>query len=268
MKKFIALGFGCLLAQGAMAQDEVIKVLPALPEGCEDQIANNGLYCSANVITSNKTTVTFATIVSKDALPTVDAILARYASFDRWPEFADVSQEKVIEFARGGSKALSDLTNADGTITKRHVYEYSLKIQGIPFLKQAVKGTTYNTIVSAYEGALASLEFEARANAADASEVAPKGLKSQVGSIHALACDPEILAACDENKWLLVYETTVQPEVSFAMSIAANTVTAGIEDLLIGMLDESIVDPIVIPPVVTPVVTPVEEAPVEAPSAI
>lgn len=273
MKKFIALGFGCLLAQGAFAQDNaaVKKVVPALPEACEDQIADNGLYCSSRSIEGNKTTVTFAAVVSKSSFPTVadttddllvaNALLTRYSDFTRWPEFASVSPEKVIEFNKGGSKALTPIENADGTVTLRHVYDYQLKIQGIPLLKQAVKGTTYNTVVDPYEGAVASLVFEAQLKANASDEVAPKGLKSQVGSIHAIKCDAEVLSVCDETKLLLVYETTVQPDVSFAMGIAADTVTAGIEDLLIGMLDESIVDPVV--------EAPAAEVPaVEAPAAL
>ncbi len=261
MKKFIGLGLGALLAQGAFAQADVkvpAKVLPELPASCDDLIASNGLYCSGNTISGNKASVTFAAVVSKEIFPTVDAILARYNSFDRWPEFADVSPQKVIEFTRGGSKALTDVVNEDGTVTKRQTYEYKLKIQGIPLLKQDVRGTSYTNIVTAYEGALASLEFAAQATPALAGEVSPKGFKSQVGSIHALECDANVLSVCDEGKWLLVYTTTVQPDVSFAMGIAANTVTAGIEDLLVGMLDESVVDPVVETPVEAPIETPVE----------
>ncbi len=244
MKKLIALGFGCLVAQGAMAQTApALKAVPALPAACEDQISDNGLYCSGRVITGNKTSVTFAAVVSKDAFPTVDTIIARYTNFARWPEYAAASPQKVIEFGKPGSIALAPVKNADGSVTERHVYDYQLKIQGIPLLKQAVKGTTYDTILAApVSGALASLTFAAQLNPVDPKESAPKGLKSQTGSIHALACDAAVLSVCDDSKWLLVYETTVQPDVSFAMDIAANTVTAGIEDLLVGMLDESIVD--------------------------
>lgn len=246
MKKFLALSVAGLLAQGAMAQATAVKVLPALPEACEDQIADNGLYCSGNVITGAKTTVTFAAVVSKEAFPTVESILARYNSFERWTEFAAASPAKVIEFSKGGSLPLAPVENEDGTTTLRHKYAYQLKIQGIPLLKQSVAGVTYNTVLATpYEGALASLEFSAKTGTVLADEVAPKGLKSQVGSIHAVTCDATVLSVCDESKWLLVYETTVQPDVSFAMTIAANTVTAGIEDLLVGMLDESIVDPVV-----------------------
>ncbi len=241
MKKFIALIFASFLAQGTFAQS-VVKTVPVLPQGCGDQISSNGLYCSARVITGDKTTVTFAAVVSKDAFPTVESILARYTNFPRWPEYAATSPDTVIEFKRAGSVALEPLTSADGVVTMRHVYDYSLKIQGIPLLKQSVRGITYNTIVAPYKGALASLEFVAQTTAVPGFQEKPKGLKSQTGSIHALTCDPKILAVCDDTKWLLVYQTTVQPDVSFAMTIAANTVTAGIEDLLIGMLDESIVD--------------------------
>lgn len=252
MKKIIALGFGALLSQGAFAQAAAV---PALPEGCEDQIIDNGLYCSGNVLDGNKAIVTFAAIVNKDAIIAgatddklvADALLTRYSDFSRWPEFAANSPQKVIEFGKDGSKALVPVENEDGTSTLRHVYDYQLKIQGIPLLKQAVKGTTYNTVVAAYEGAVASLDFAAQSQANSSDEVAPKGLKSQTGSIHALACDPAALAVCDETKLLLIYTTTVQPDVSFAMGIAANTVAAGVEDLLIGMLDESVVDPVVTP---------------------
>lgn len=238
MKKFIALGFGCLLAQGALAQDAEEKVLPSIPADCADQIADNGLYCSTNSIDGNEVTVTFAAVVSKEAFPAVENILSRYTSFARWPEFAAASPQKVIEFSKNGSAAGGETTESEVGTVYTHAYDYSLKIQGIPLLKQAVKGTTTNTILTAaYPGAEGSLEFAAGAGA--------KGLKSQVGSIHALVCDADALEVCDESKWLLIYQTTVQPEVSFAMGIAANTVTAGIEDLLVGMLDESIVDPVV-----------------------
>jgi len=216
------------------------KTVPVLPKGCESQISSNGLYCSARVVTGDKATVTFAAVVSRDSFPTVDSILDRYTNFARWSEYAKTSPNTVIEFKQGGSVALEPITNAAGVETLRHVYDYSLKIQGIPLLKQSVRGITYNTIVTPYSGALASLEFAAQTAPVPGFQEKPKGLKSQTGSIHAVVCDPTVLEVCDDSKWLLVYETTVQPDVSFAMNIAANTVTAGIEDLLVGMLDESI----------------------------
>lgn len=244
MKKFLALGFGCLLTQGAMAQDSVppaaAKSLPALPTGCADQIANNGLYCSSNVVAGDRITVTFAAIVSKETFPTVDSVLARYTNFARWPEFAAASPQKVIEFKTGGSLALDPLATGE----LRDSYAYSLKVQGIPLLKQDVVGLSYNTLLDTpYAGALASLEFRAITDGSDADFTGTaKGVKSQVGSIHAVACDAAVLDVCDETKMLLVYTTTVQPDISLAMTIAANTISAGIEDLLVGMLDESIVD--------------------------
>ncbi len=237
MKKFIALSFSCFLAQGAMAQE---KMVPAFPEGCSDQIDANGLYCSGRTIDGAKATVTFVAVASKNTFPTVDSLIARYTSFGEWPAYANKSASKVLEFkAVGGSTSLPDLVDpVDGLVIKRQAYDYSLKIQGIPLLKQPVAGTTYNKIVTPFAGALASLEFVAQTAPSLAGEIQPKGMKSQVGSVHVLECDSAKVAICDENQWMLVYETTAQPDVSFAMNIAANTVTAGIEDLLIGLLAE------------------------------
>lgn len=235
MKKILALGFGLALSQSAFGQ---AKVLPSLPEGCIDQIAENGLYCNSNSISGDKVTVTFAAVVSKETFPDVDSLLNRYLDFANWPKFVENSPQKVIEFKSGGSKLLDTIVDADGsTKIYRHVYDYNMKIQGIPLLKQAVNGITYNKIVTPYEGALASLEFEAQTQPVPGFAQKPKGVKSQIGTLHALECKD--LEVCDDTKWLLVYQTVAQPDISFAMNIAANTVSAGIEDLLVGLLDVS-----------------------------
>ncbi|MBC7659433.1 MAG: hypothetical protein H7249_06965 [Chitinophagaceae bacterium] len=241
MKRFIALTLA-LIAQGAMAQGG--KALPALPASCEDQINSNGLYCSASKVLSDSKTVnvTFAAVVSKDSkhFKTVDALLSRYTDFKSWPLYAAGSPQAALEFSAHGSVALPSIVDASGVKTLRHVYEYNLKIQGIPLLKQPVHGITYNQIVAPYAGAQASLEFAAQTAPVADFPFSPKGVKSQTGSIHVLNCDPAVLTACDASKWLVVYETTAVPSVSFAMAIAAKSMTAGIEDLLVGMLDDSI----------------------------
>ena len=272
MKKVLALGIGCLLAQGAFAEETTpAKALPVLPADCADQIESNGLYCSSSVILKDKVTVTFAAIVSKVVFPTVESVLGRYTNFARWPEYAAASPQKVIEFKPKGSFELETSVNTPAN-TLRHSYDYTIKVQGIPLLKQSVTGLTYNNILKTpYKGALASLEFTAITDGSDKDYTSKaKGVKSQIGSIHAVACDVELLAVCDETKILLVYTTTAQPDISLAMKIAGDTITAGIEDLLVGMLDESIVDPVVetpvTPPVVeTPVTPPVVETPVTPP---
>lgn len=237
MKTIIALGFGLALSQAALAQDAA-KVLPALPGDCLEQIADNGLYCKGQAISGDKVTVTFAAVVSKEVFPDVDSLLNRYLNFGSWPTFVDNSPQKVIEFKSNGSKMLDTIVDQDGQTTiYRHVYEYSMKVQGIPLLKQPVHGITYNKLVAPYEGSLASLEFAAQTGPVDGFPQKPKGVKSQVGSLHALECTG--LEVCDDSKWLLIYETVAQPDISFAMGIAANTVSAGIEDLLVGLLDVS-----------------------------
>ncbi|RZA15570.1 MAG: hypothetical protein EOP10_26120, partial [Proteobacteria bacterium] len=107
MKNFIALGLGCLLTQGLMAQETVPtipaapgKALPVLPADCNDQIESTTLYCSTNVIDGNQVTVTFAAVVSKEVFPTVESVLARYTDVARWPEYAAASPQTVIEFAK------------------------------------------------------------------------------------------------------------------------------------------------------------------------
>ncbi len=270
MKKLIAFGFG-LLAQSAVAfsatapaannapadssNETAAKALPAIPDGCADQIAGNGLYCSAKTIDGSKVNVTFIAVVNQDTYTSkpstdgsvvktpVENLLALYTDFAKWPDYVKASPEAVIEFkANTGSQKLPDLVQKSNdasvpdTVILRQTYDYNMKVQGIPLLKQAVSGITYNTIVKPYDSALASLEFAAQTAAVQDYPQGPKGMKSQVGSLHVATCAADI---CDAStQYMIVYNTVIEPQISFAMSIAADTVTAGIEDLLVGMLDE------------------------------
>ncbi|MBC7532689.1 MAG: hypothetical protein H7318_14035 [Oligoflexus sp.] len=274
MKRFLALGLGCMLAQGAMAQDNttplppvtttpvppvilppiVGKTLPLLPSDCSEQVGNNGLYCSSQAIAGNKVSVTFAAVVNKDiadkckskfspAFNDVEDLLSYYLDFSKWPTYAAISTQKVIEFTKTvGSKDLGvgDVSTADaeGNIPTRHGYSYSLKVKGLELIKQSVTGVTYNYRVTPYEGALGSLEFVAIKNPPKDLGITTAGVNSQTGSIHAVACSTDLLESCTDDKILLIYETTIEPNISFAIKIAAATVTSGIEDLLMGMLTQ------------------------------
>jgi len=131
---------------------------------------------------------------------------------------------------------MADIKQDNETIF-RHFYDYRLKS---PIGYQNVRGVTFNSRVTPYAGALASLEFEAQNTGAQevpAGEkllVGSEGVKFQTGAVHAVSCAATNF--CDDTQWLLVYETKLQPEIDLLPKVAATSIQAGIEALLVGML--------------------------------
>lgn len=236
--------FVLLLASAAQAQDASPNLppvasalpLPSFPSDCVTQIESNGLYCSRLETLGNKIHVTFVGIASKEIFPEAALLINRYLDFPSWPDFVNKSPQSVVSYHADGSKTLPSIQSAEGVTIYRQYYDYDLKVQGIPLLKQTVKGVTYNWEVPAYEGALKSMEFQAQPEAVPDYPESLKGMKSQIGSVHVMECAG--LEICDGTSWVVIFDTTVEPDVSFAMAIAGKTIKAGIEDILNGILVE------------------------------
>jgi hypothetical protein len=229
MKLAIALGLG-LLSSTLMA-----KELPQAPASCADDVAQIG-YCSKVTAPTFRgpIDIQFFVVVDKATFPTVESVLDRYLSFDNWPAYSQSTDTDALLFNK--SVRMSDMQKDAETIF-RHYYDYRIKS---PIGYQKVRGVTYNTRVTPYIGALASLEFVAQNSgpqeipAGEKPLVGTEGVKFQTGAVHAASC--EGLSFCDDSQWLLVYETNLQPEIDLLPKVAATSIQAGIEALLIGML--------------------------------
>lgn len=227
--------FLCPLLLSSMAA-AAGKSLPALPEDCALQVETSGFYCSSIRVAADTIDVTFVGLADKEAFPTVDNLLDQYLDFDRWPDYVKNSPQDVVVYKSGGSVALEEKLAEDGRTLYPQFFDYDLKIQGIPLLRQNVRGVTYNYSVAPYEGALRSIEFQAQKGPLPEFNETLKGMHAQIGSVHALACNGQDF--CDDTKWLVVFHTRVQPNISIAMNIAGKTIKAGIEDILTGMLEK------------------------------
>lgn len=212
------------------------KSLPSLPADCAAQIESSGLFCSSISVAGDMIDVTFLGLADKGTFPTVDSLIERYLDFARWPEFVKNSPQDVVVYKSGGSVAYETKMTDDGRALYPQFFDYDLKVQGIPLLRQNVRGVTYNYDVDAYDGALRSIEFQAQKGPLPEYKQTLKGMNSQIGSVHALECTGQEF--CDDSKWLVVFYTRVQPNLSIAMNITAKTMQAGIEDILTGMLEE------------------------------
>lgn len=238
MKKLIALSF--LLTSPLFADNSsvpVSKALPEIPSDCLDQISANGLYCSNTVLKGTFIDVTYVGVVSKALFPTVDSLMNQYLGFEHWPDYAAASPETVVEYKANGSGRLPALQDADGKNILRQTYDYTLKVTGVPLLKHRIKGVTYHYDVEPYKGAAKSSEFIAQTGVVEGFSGKTQGMKSQIGSVHAIPCDGRDF--CSDDQWIFIFYTKVEPDISFAMNLVKDTIQSGLEDFLVGMFDES-----------------------------
>ncbi|SMF76599.1 hypothetical protein [Pseudobacteriovorax antillogorgiicola] len=213
------------------------KALPEAPADCLDSIQLKG-FCSdfsaPPLVGSVK--IKFFVAAEKSDFPTVDSATSRYLDFVAWPGYALASGTDNLEFNQ--SAVLAPIpAQGDQAEILRHYADYRIAAPIVGW--QNVRVLTHNTVVKTYDGALASLEFvvqnqgpqEVPAGAAelDGSE----GVKDQIGSVHVVDCSTSEL--CTSNQHLLIYESTVTPDINILPTIAGKAIQDGIEGIMIGM---------------------------------
>lgn len=239
----IALSLGLSLFASSLLQ---AKTLPTPPANCAADIAALG-FCSSSDAPPFKGAVDirFFVVVDKASYPAVDDLLNRYLSFSSWPAFSESTGTDDLLFTK--SVRMPTIT-VNGAKVYRHYYDYKLKS---PIGYQKVRGVTFNSKVTPYPGALASVEFTAQNSGPQAVPAGEKalngseGVQFQTGSVHALDCDSRF-DFCGSDQYLLMYETKVQPDIDLLPKVAAGSIAKGIEALLVGMLFNGIDVPAVL----------------------
>jgi hypothetical protein len=235
MKTWIALGMGCLLTGHAVAETAKAPPVPKDVAGCVASIAEQN-FCVETEASSFPINIRFYIVVDKEAYPSVETLLDKYMAFDHWPAYTDTVGADTIVFNR--SARLSDLSSDDGSTIARHYYDYKLKS---PIGYQKVRGVTYNhRLDTPYAGAEGTIEFAAQTTGAQEVPNGEKplngaeGVKLQNGVINAVSCENNQL--CGEGQWLLTYESSITPAITLLPKVAAGSIEAGLETVLIGML--------------------------------
>lgn len=230
-KMLLALGLSTGLSSLCQA-----AALPQIPVDCDKDIALKS-YCTSfetSGVISGDVTVKLFAVVNRSEFPDYVAAFEQYVAFSQWPGYAEASGRTDVIF--NTSVAVDSLIAEDGTELLRHYADYRLNsVIGY----QNVRVVTHNYVVDPYEGALGSIEFAAQTSGA---QPVPEGadplngsigVQSQIGSVHAVDCNFSEL--CGEDQMLLVYETTVRPDIDLLPQLAGRAISNGIESLLIGM---------------------------------
>ncbi len=235
MKTWIAFGMGCLLTGHAFAETAKAPPVPKDVAACTAAIADQR-FCVETNASGFPIDIKFYIVVDKETYPTVELLLDKYMAFDQWPAYTDTVGSDAIVFNR--SARLDDLTADDGSTIARHYYDYKLKS---PIGYQKVRGVTYNNrLATPYEGAVGTIEFAAQTSGAQEVPSGEKplngaeGVKLQTGVINAVDCTDNAL--CSEGQWLLTYESSITPAITLLPKVAAGSIQAGLETVLVGML--------------------------------
>ncbi len=237
MKALLTTGLGLFLGvaslSSAMAED---KQLPVAPDGCLRDIVTLG-YCSSfeAPVFRGPIKVNFFAVVPADQFADIDTIVKRYTGFDKWPAYVLASGSDAVVFNQSATLAPLPATEESPEIL-RHYADYRIDS---PIGYQDVRVVTHNFEVAPYANALASLEFEVQTTGpqevpADAPNLdGSEGVKEQTGSVHVVDCVNTDL--CGEQELLLIYESTILPEIDLLPRVAAESILQGIESILIGM---------------------------------
>ena len=237
MKALLTTGLGLILGASsftaAMAQS---KSLPVAPDGCVRDIVTFG-YCSSfdAPLFRGPIDVNFFAVIPADQFADMDAIIGRYTSFEKWPDFVLASGSDAVVFNQSATLASLPATE-DSPEILRHYADYRI---ASPIGYQDVRVLTHNFMVAPYEGALASLEFTVQnSGPQDVPTDAPalngsEGVKEQTGSVHIVDCADSDL--CTDDQLLLIYESRILPEIDLLPRVAAESILQGIESILIGM---------------------------------
>lgn len=231
MKHLIGWTLGLAVSASAAAQ-----TLPTAPSGCARDLAMRS-YCSsfdAPPLRGPINVKLFA-VVDKADYTSVDGVIKRYTDFERWPAYVDATGRTDIVF--NTSKVLKPLPATSGSAeVLRHYANYRIdSVIGY----QDVRVVTHNSVVKAYTGALASLEFVAQNKGTQEVPTGEPalngsvGVQSQTGSVHVVDCASSEL--CSADQYLLIYQSTVTPDIDLLPNLAARSISRGVESLLIGM---------------------------------
>ena len=232
MKK-LALALGLAVPSIGFAA----KSLPTVPQDCLDDVQLKG-YCTdyEAPIFKGPVNIKFFVVADKSVFPTVEAAIARYTDFAAWPQYVVNSGKTNVEFVTSVNMEPIPAKDGNGEVL-RHYANYRLKAPVVGW--QDVRVLTHNNIVEPYEGALASLELTVQSQgtqevpAGEKALEGSEGVKNQIGSVHAIDCAKSNL--CTEDQHLLVYESTITPDIDILPSVAAGAIQEGIEAIIIGM---------------------------------
>ena len=203
------------------------KSIPEVDSKCADSIAEED-FCSKTTapLIKGAVDVEMFVVVSKDYYPTVQSILDKYLTFNDWPEYVELSGMGVPTFATSEDRGVKTVEkNGKAVEVRVHYADYTSPAPP-PVLNHRVSGEFHYQNVTPYSGAVMSMEF--------ASQPGGTGLEAQSGSIHALDCST--VSVCGDDQWLLYYETSVQSSIDILPRLAAPSVLAPIESIVIGML--------------------------------
>jgi hypothetical protein len=206
------------------------------PSNCGDDLVVQQ-YCSDYTagILSGGVEVSFFAVVDKADYPTIDSLLAKYTDFAKWPDYVAATGRTAIIFNQ--SLKLESLpASQTSNEVLRHYADYKIDS---PLGYQDVRVVTHNVTVDPYEGALGSVEFEVQTEGMQdlPVDVAPLegavGVKSQTGNVHVVDCAKSDL--CTDERYLLIYQSKIVPEIDLLPKLAAGPISEGIESILIGM---------------------------------
>jgi hypothetical protein len=231
MKTLGLLAILIFLASSISADD-----LMPIPANCAKEISLHG-YCSKSYapIFKGPVNISFFIIVDKAVFPSVEKLYYRYISFDSWGDFADSSGKGTVKFRT--TTSLAPIESENHETIHRHYFDYKLST---PIGWRDVRGLSHNKKIKPRPGAVFSMEFKVQNKGpqevpAGAEPLnGAEGLKAQTGYIHILECSGQTI--CEQNQWLIIYESTITPSMDIFPKIAARSIKGGIEAILLGML--------------------------------
>lgn len=213
------------------------KELPPVPENCASDIEIQGFCTDYDApLVRGPVTIRFFIAVEQEDFPTYQDAVNRYLDFNSWPQYLEQSgTDRVVFFE---SSLLEPLDSAPEVF--RHYSNYKMNAPVVGW--QYIRVVLHNKEVEPYEGAIASLEFHAQKDksfpqpgipAAEKPLYGTEGLKDQVGTVHIADCTESEL--CLDGQWLLIYESTIAPDIDLLPRVAAGVIQEGIEGILSGM---------------------------------
>lgn len=234
--KNLALALGLMLPAVGYAG----KTLPNVPSDCMDDIELQS-YCASTKapIFKGPVKVAFFVVVGKSEFPSVESAVERYMDFDAWADYVAASGQDNVEIDL--STTLDPIPAKEGSNEVFRQYSaYRMKAPVVGW--QEVRAVSHNYEVPAYDGALTSVDFVIQNSGSQEVPVgeAPlngsEGVKSQTGSLHVVSCEKSEL--CSEDQMLLIYESTITPDIDILPSVAAGAIKDAIGGIVIGMFLE------------------------------
>lgn len=231
MKTMISMAALCL--SSALAYG---KALPVAPDTCSDDISLVSYCTTLEAGTfSGPIQLKFFLVVPKEEYTNHNQIAGRYLDFFSWPSYGENAGADNINFRR--SDEMAPIEDEEGRTIYRHYGDYQIKAPVVQWFD--VRYVTHNREVEAYEGAEYSIEFEVQS---EGEQEVPEGVEplvgsvgiiNQTGSFHVQDCSKSEL--CGDGEYLVMYETTVAPEIEILPKVAGGAIQRVIENIMIGM---------------------------------